>query len=415
MTTLIDRLLLQPCLRVFLLLIFFACIILFWPPLTGAAGTSVELPGAARVVLAKAGSLINEKNYKEAAKLIVTFQRQENSDRGCFAAEVYHVLGICYLLDNKPNLAITALDKAIASDPKHLPARLNRAKAGYETGQYRDAAEHFYAAYELAENKEPEHLYFAAVAYLLAKDHRKSIALFERLLQTNPDNFRLEWRENLVHALLEVKEEKLALPHIVILAETCQGDKQTQWWEILLNEYLQLDMHGEALALARKLTREYPAEAKWWRGLAHIHLFRNQYQPALSAMIILGYLVPLNAQEQRLVADLYLQLGVPGQAVATYQRLLREKSSPQLLQNVVVAFQQLGELEAAVTAIDTFGGDTLSPELLMQKGDLLYRLGKFAAAAEMYSQVAALDSKDKKRAVQMVQYARGQAVSAGLN
>ena len=210
------------------------------------------------------------------------------------------------------------------------------------------AAECFQASYEYMKEKNPELLYHAAVALLLGKDSLQSIVIFERLLAEYPEQFQLSWRENLVHALIDSDQEKKALPHIRLLAAQYTGDKQKKWQEVLLNEYLHLDMYAEALALATELSEKDPAEATWWRGLVHIHLYRNQYKPALTSLVVLSYLEPLKKQEQRLLADLYLQLGVPQQATPVYSEILKNDPSCRLLTNAVAALQMQGREEEAI-------------------------------------------------------------------
>ncbi len=397
------------CLRLIMCLI--GLIIALAPHRSPAEEAKNEIPSAALAILAKAGKLMNDKEYDKAIALLTDFQAAGKAggtdDQGRQHAEVHAALGSCYLLEDKFEQAARALELALQRDPRHIPARLNLAKAAYELGDYQKAAECFVKGYELAPDKNPEHLYFAAVAYLLAKENRKSLALFERLQAASGEKFPPEWRENMVHALLGAGEGRAALPHIIVLAEEYRGDKQTQWREILLHQYLQLDMLDKALALAERLSAQDPTEAKWWRTLVSIHLQQNRYQPALTALLIAGYLEPLSEQERRLAADLYLQLGVPGKAAPLYESLL-EKGGTQLLGNLVVALQQLGQTEQALAAFDTFG-QALTPELSMLKADLLYGLGKFPEAARFYTQAAGSGCREKGRALKMAEYAKGLA------
>lgn len=395
-----------------LIICLIGLIMTFAPHPSPAGEAENEMPSAARVILAKAGKLMNDKEYAKAIALLTDFQAAGKAGgtdgKGCLHAEVHAALGSCYLLENQFERAARALELALQQDPRHLSARLNLAKAAYELGDYPKAAECFMKAYELAPDKNPEHLYFAAVAYLLARENTRSLAMFERLLAASGGKMLPEWRENLVHALLGAGEGRAALPHIQALSEEYRGDKQTQWQEILLHQYLQLDMHDKALALAERLSVQDPAEAKWWRALVSIHLQHNRYQPALTALLIAGYLEPLSEQERRLAADLYLQLGVPGRAASLYETLL-ETESPQLLGNLVVALQQLGQGEKALAVLARFEPSALTPELSMLKADLLYGLGKFPEAARLYTQIAESASKDKGRALKMAEYARGLA------
>ncbi|MFH0784020.1 MAG: tetratricopeptide repeat protein [Pseudomonadota bacterium] len=401
-------------------LLLWMCIVILIISFTPEPGPAEEaknnLPNAAKLVLVKAGKLMNDKDYAKAIALLVNFQAQtgkaeEAESKGCLHAEVHAALGTCYLLDNKFQQAARALELALQKNPRHLSARLNLAKAAYELHDYWEAAESFTKAYEITPEKNPEHLYFAAVAYLLAKRNDRSIALFEQLLATHRDKFRPEWRENLVHALLAAGDNRRALPHIRELTETYRDAKQVQWQEILLQQYLQLEMDNEALALVDLLTSRTPTEPKWWRALVHLHLQHSRYQPALTALLVAGYLEPLSEQELRLTADLYLQLGVPRKAAPLYETILKEKNNPQLLANLLLALQQLGQSEQAMALLEKFAPTTMTPELSIQKADLLYGLGKYKDAAQLYRKTAesGVTGKQRDRALQMAEYARVQA------
>lgn len=382
-----------------------------------AAGKEkIELPAAAQAILAKAGKLIADKEYAAAAQVIVQFQKsappeeqRKDGDKGWFHAEVCHALGVCYLFQERYEEAAKALKLAIDGNPRHQGAQLNLGKAYYELGHHDKAAACFLAAYENGEDKNPEHLYFAAVARLLAKQYGQAIPLFERLLAEHHGKTQPEWRENLVHALLAAGEIRRALPHLETLAETSQGKKQRQWQELLLHQYLQLNLTDKALAYAEGLSAKVPTEVLWWRALTHLHLQQNRYKEALTCLLVTGYLDQLSPEEQRLTADLYLQLGVPRQAVPLYKGMIAAGSNQQLLANLLVALQQLGRSEEALETLDKLAPTPLSSELALQKADLLFTLGRYQEAASLYRKIAASASgKQRDRALQMVEHARAQ-------
>ncbi|MFN2354526.1 MAG: tetratricopeptide repeat protein [Desulfopila sp.] len=360
---------------------------------------------------------MNDKNYAGAIALLVDFQAQapsekagEKDKKGCLHAEVYQALGTCYLFDNKFKQAANAFERALQKNQNLLAARLNLAKSFYELEEYSKAAECFAKAYEQAPDKNPEYLYFSAVSHLLAKQNEKSITVFERLLAAYSSDFRPEWRENLVHALLAAGKHKRALPHIRNLAEVYSGEKQMQWQEILLHQYLQLDMEKEALGLANQLIAQNPTEPKWWRALVHIHLQQNRYQPALTGLLVTGFLDPLSEQELQLAADLYLQLGVPQKAAPLYETILNAKKSPRNLTNLVIALQQMDQAELALVTLERFSEGVMSQKMVMLKADLLYGLGNYTDAAQLYHKTAESgEGKQKDRALQMAKYAKLQA------
>lgn len=388
------------------------------PPFAVCAvkGEKVELPAAAQAILAKASKLIHDKEYDRAAQLIREFQKaappkadRKNTDKGWFHAEVYHALGVCCLLQERYDEAAKVLQLAVDSDPDHQGALLNLGKAYYELGQHDKAAGCFLAAYDSGADKNPEHLYFAAGARMLAKQYGQAIPLFERLLAEHRGKMQPEWRENLVHALLAGGENRRALPHLEILCETSQGKKQRQWQEFLLHQYLQLNMGDKALAYAEELCAKAVTEVLWWRALTHLHLQRNRYTEALTCLLVTGYLDTLTPEEQRLTADLYLQLGVPRQAVPLYKGMIAAGANQQLLANLLVALQQLGRTQEALETLDRLAPTPLSPELALHKADLLFTLGHYQEAAGLYRKIAATASgKQRDRALQMAEYARAQ-------
>jgi tetratricopeptide (TPR) repeat protein len=416
---------LRSCIRLSCLIVLFALFPIFISDRSLAGQPKADIPGAARVILVRAGKLMNDKNYAGAIALLVDFQAQapseksgEKDKKGCLHAEVYQALGTCYLFDNKFEQAAKTFERALQKNQNLLAARLNLAKSFYELHEYSKAAGCFAKGYEQAPDKNPEYLYFSAVSYLLAKQNEKSITVFEQLLAAHSSDFRPEWRENLVHALLAAGKHHRALPHIRNLAEVYSGTKQMQWQEILLHQYLQLDMEKEALGLASRLIDQNPTEPKWWRALVHIHLQQNRYQPALTGLLVTGFLDPLSEQELQLAADLYLQLGVPQKAAPLYETILNTKKSPRNLTNLVIALQQMDQAEQALATLDKFSEEKMPPKIAMLKADLLYGLGNYTDAARLYHKTAGSgEGKQKDRALQMAEYARAQAVHkrAGVN
>jgi len=403
--------------------ILFNLALAFFPFPGRAEANSSRLPFSVRVVLAKADRLMNNKNYDKAITLLTSFQTEtaaesakiprtatnkpEDKDRR--HVEIYYALGTCYLMQNDYRQAANILGQAVKHDASHLFSWLNLAKASYELRDYSQAADCFANAYDLSPDHNPEYLHYSAVAYLLAQQYQPSIAAFERLFAKHPEKIQPAWRENLVHALLSTGKTRRALPHIRQLAEQYRDEKQIQWQEILLQQYMQLDMRKEALAYADALAKQAPTEPKWWKALASIHLQSGKYQPALAAMLIDSFLEPLSEQESKLVADLYLQVGIPAKAADLYQVILQAKNTPQLLERLILALRRQGQTKEALAVLEKFDPTGKVENLLMQKADLLYELGKYRMAAEVYQKTAEKDSRQKNRALKMAQYAMLQA------
>lgn len=389
---------------------------ILWPAVTEAEPLwdPGDLPAAVRLVLGEAGELMNQQKYGPAIEKLLAFEARGRSagdgDRSPHAVYshpmIHFALGNAYLLQADAGAARNAFERAVARHPDWVPAWLNLAKAHYDLNAPGEAARCFYAAYEKGGHQNPEHLYLGAAALLMDRQYEASVARFDQLLAHHPDHMQPEWREHLVHALLSSDQPRRALPHIRLLARMYEGDKRIQWQEILLHQYMHLEMHAEALTLVRILVNEAPTLAKWWKAKAHLHLNTQSYAPALVAMTIYGFLSPLSRDEQRLLADLRLQLGIPGQAVPVYETLLAEGADKRLLQNLVTALRQVGRPDAALRHLEAYPDP--DSDLLMLRADLLYALEQYADAAEAYRRAAGRNTRQAGQAWLMAGYAAWQ-------
>ncbi|MBZ4658111.1 MAG: hypothetical protein JG766_34 [Desulfacinum sp.] len=389
-----------------------------WAAAGRAAQDPRHLPLPVRVVLSQVYPLMQKKDYSRAVERLLAFQARGGpappagtaDPKGYHHPEIYYTLGNCYLLQGRHPQAVAAYSQAVSRNPKHTYAWLNLAKAYYEGKSYAEAARCFERAYESSPERNPEHLYLAAAAQLMAGRHAQSIALFERLLAAHPQAVQPEWKEYLVHALLAANRPRRALPYIRQLAETYTGEKQMQWQEILLYQYVQLGMSAQALSLARTLTEKAPTTAKWWKALAHIQLNAGRNEEALAALIIYSFLTPLSREESQLLADLSLQVGIPRKAVPLYESCLREKRDKEVLQRLIYAYRRLGRSDAALARLDRFAPKPDDdPELLMLKAELLYDLKEYHRAAAVFRRAAQVEGNHAGRAWLMAGYAAWQA------
>jgi tetratricopeptide (TPR) repeat protein len=385
-------------------------------PCQGAAGTDrADLPMSVRVILSKAGALVKARQYDQAVAVLRAFQARGQASaaagtpdsKGYHHPQVYFALGTCLLMQQSYAAAAEAFEETVRQDPTHVNAWLNLAKAAYELADYPRAARCFAQAYDQDEEKKPEHLYYSAVAYQLAGQFEPCLAAFEKLFNEHAAAVQPAWRENFVQALLAAGRPRQALPLIRQLAEQSCGEKQTQWQEILLQQYLQLDMQAQARDYAVFLTCREPTRAKWWKALAHVDLQAGRYEQALVAMTAYSFLTPLDDRETKLLADLNLQLGIPVKAVPLYQAALAEKSDERLIHNLVLALQQLGRTDQALETLErlTRAGRDQKVELMMLRADLLYNLKRFEEAEAAYRRAAGHDSDKAGRAWLMAGYA----------
>jgi len=374
------------------------------------------LPLPAQLILAKVQPMIDAKEYPRAIKALKTFQARGGTvadpggadPRGYYHPEIQFCLGNCYLMSEQYKNASAAYQCTLDRDAGHTFAWLNLANAHYEMNQYANAGRCFKKAYETATGKKPEYLYYSAVAYLTADDYKQSISLFEKWFALHPDAIKLEWKEHMVHALLAAQQPRQALPYIRELAQAFTDEKQIQWQEMLLGQYMQLDMQREALDLAHTLTRQTPTLAKWRKALAHIQLNAGHYKDALVAMTIYSFLNPLSMDEKKLLADLNLQMSIPVKAAPLYEACLQEKPDKRTLQQLAIAYRQLGKPESALAAINAVDLTADDADIMLLKGELHYSLEQFEQAVEAYKKVARSKGLHAGRAWLMAGYAAWQ-------
>ena len=389
----------------FLFCILMAVMFCVIPYSCDAASRKAKLPHRARAVLYKAALLMNEKDYDKAIEVLSDFEalgkglKAGDFDPGGYHhARIYFTLGTCHMFKGEYRRAVEVLNRAVLKNPAHVSSWLNLAKARYELGEFVRAADCFENAYDRASEKNPKHLYYAATTLLMAKEGNASIDMFQKLFGAHPDAIQSEWREIYVQALLSADRAEQAIPHLRDLAENASNDKRVRWQEILLNQYMRLGRWKDAGEYAGSLTEQAPGRSAWWKALAHIYLKEGAYRDALASLTIREYLSPLSEREEKLVADLYLQLGIPAKAAPIYEATLVESNDNGMLQRLITALRQLGRPEEALAALTRYGKDDGGNDLLMVKADLLYELKRYKEAGDAYRAVAESRNREEPAA-----------------
>jgi len=361
------------------------------------------LPLGAGMCINKVESLIQKGKLQEAVTVLDEFKsKQKGLDSETADKKGYTHYYIDFLLGNTClmcseadtgkrtawiNRAVNAYEQAVEKKPDLAPAWLNLAKCHYDLDQMNKAAFAFVKGYEESPEKNANHLYYGAICYFQSNDHVRALKTFNRLIKQHPDAFSLAWRENYVSILFAMDKNKTALPHVEMLAKQFTGDKKKKWQEILLYQYLNLKMDKKALAYGKRLTQTDPTEPKWWKAVSHLYLNRNDMKNGLSHLLIYAYLTPPTREEQSLMADLYLSLGIPAQASVFYETILKEKEDLTKIKRIVQAYTAAHEPEKALAWIDRGLARKSDFGLLKQKAAFLYEMERYDKAASVYEQL----------------------------
>lgn len=364
-----------------------------------------DLPTPVRLVLAKIAPMMSAKEYAKAAAVLEPALAKAETRH----AELAFALGNCRMLGNDRGGAIKAYTEAVSLDPDHEHAWLNLAKAEYDSKQYREAGRCFAKGYGAEKNRHAENLYFSGAAYFMAGAYKEAIASFDRLFAAHPKSIKPEWREQYIHALIDGGQSKRALPLMRELVARSSGEQKARWQEVLLYQYVRLGMHAEASAFARELIDQQPSVARWWKALAHIELAANNYEDGLSALIGYSMVHPMNNQENGLLADLYLQAGIPAKAVPLYNRQLRDRGDGQTAQRLAMAYNQMDQPDKALEILNRYPNLENDPRLLMLRGEICYTLKRYTDAATSYRHAACLKGGHQGQSWLMAGYAAIQA------
>ncbi len=281
---------------------------------------------------------------------------------------------------------------------------LNLAVCRYDLGRMEAAAAAFLKGYGVSEEKYKKamHLYYGAVCYFQSggkKNQTKALQVFKKLIRLHPGEISFDWLESYLSMLFTLNQNKAALPYIRKLIEKFNVkkndknsaknndknstknsyEKRRKWQEILLYQYLHLNMEKSALKYARYLAKSDPVEPKWWKGLSHIYLNRNDLAKGLRSLIVYGFLTPLTRDEETLMADLYLSLNIPSMAVPYYEKILKEGFDREKARRLLHACLLSEQPEKALEWIDLLLEEKEDIVLLRQKEALdfqiQYRLG----------------------------------------
>ena len=383
--------------------ILFLSILLVFLPFTLIEAKEKELPLRTQIVLYKAQGLIEKKEYDKAIDLLIRFQEKgkglREEDRISKGYDNYMIdftIGNCYLLKKDYTDAVSFYRRSLKKKPSFYLAWVNLSRCYYELKRYKEAGDSFVRCYEIDPKKDPQYLYYGGICYLTDGRHKEAIRVLERLLEvTKGADLKTEWKEAISQAYLLGNYPRKALPFVEELSVETKGIRRKQWQEQRLHLYLTLEMEEKAFNYLNELIREDPLEPKWWKGLSHFYLKKNNYKGALVALTIKGLLEPLTEQEQRIAADLYISVDIPYEAVRLYKKMARKHLTPKMAYRIAQCYIRLHRPKDALLyiekAIEAKKDKDIS--LLMLKGELLYELERYRNAADTFEDVAKISLK----------------------
>ncbi|MFO7596770.1 MAG: tetratricopeptide repeat protein [Desulfocurvibacter africanus] len=316
------------------LLAFLLCLLL-----VPAGASAARLPPEARQALYKAQLLLDANKPMEAADEL---QGYTSSSAETPPAEVYLMLGVVHHKAGDRSKALTAFLRGHEKYPNNAPLCLNSAVALHEQGQYLPAGGLFERLHAIGASPDPQSLYHAGAAYYMGQDFASAARVMDRLLSL-PGTPKKDWTRLAVHSFIAAGDIKRA--------------------EAMLLKHLQTA----------------PDDATYWELLGKLNLDREKYAKATAALEVCYRLKEPSRQELERLADLYAYMQAPLRAALTLKRAYGPNADERQTLRMAALYAQAGRIDTAMRELErsALGG---SPELLLEKGKLLFQARRFAEA-----------------------------------
>ena len=199
-----------------------------------------------------------------------------------------------------------------------------------------------------------------------------------------------------------------ASPILEALVSGKHGEPAKEWFQALLNIYLDLDQEEKAERLIEQMMQRYGDQPETWKLCYQFETNRQNYKMAAVALTVYSYMKPLTREEAALLADLYAAIKVPLLACAYYEKAFASGASPEEYERLASAYLAAHRTGQARKLLTEAVKNEPTPNLWSLVGDLNYTEQDYEGAYYAFEESARLDPKDG-RAYLMMGYCALQA------
>ncbi len=334
----------------------------------GAGGSGGEatrdLSSRATRVLYEAQQLIDRKEYEKAGRILEKFIEEYPKQDHCFVE--FTLANAFYFTGNKEG-SLAHYRTAVRLDPAFGPAWVNLGQVAYDLKQYGLAAQALAEGFARAEaeEKNPDLLYYAAVAHILDGHPERASPILEALVSGR------------------------------------HGDPAREWFQALLNTYLDLNQEKKAENLIEQMMQRYGDQPETWKLFYQFEVNRQNYKTAAVALTVYSYLRPLSREEAALLADLYAAIKVPLLACAYYEEAFASGASPEEYERLASAYLSAHRTGQARRVLTGALKSEPTPNLWSLVGDLDYMEEDYEGAYYAFEESARLDPKEGRAYLMM--------------
>ncbi|MCJ2163384.1 MULTISPECIES: tetratricopeptide repeat protein [unclassified Pseudodesulfovibrio] len=284
---------------------------------------------------------IDDAHFADAVSVLREYMEQAEE---AIPPQAYLMLGGAQYRKGDREQAFKVFLKGLDAYPDNVELARNSAVACYELGRYADAGRLFEKTYALKSPPESVLLFHAGSAYYSGGEYAAAAKVMARLLAVDK-NPKKEWVRLAVHAHLEAKQFKRA--------------------ESMLHTYLASN----------------PDDAPYWQLLSKLHLDREEYAKAASALEICYRLGSPSSKELERLASLYVYVNAPLMASDALKRAYPGASDEEHAIRIAQLTASSGRTDEAVRQLSRFAP---SVSLAEEKGEILYRARRFKEAEQVF-------------------------------
>jgi tetratricopeptide (TPR) repeat protein len=313
--------------------------------------TVEDVPRKGRLALFKAQEKKNRDDFEGAAKELGKYvQKNENAH-----FLVHYNYGNTLLALDRPEEALLQYQAAVDKEPRFWQGWLNLGETAYNLEQYPRAAEAIMSGYRLSPERNPRLLYFAAAAYLMAKEPDRSKPLLEELVYTDREDPKLDWYRALIMACIELEDNEA-------------GQRA-----------------------ADRMLDVFPDRPDAWKLAFQFAASIQDYRRAAIAMTVKGYLEPLERNEMMMLGSLYTAIESPWTATGYYEEAIAIEAESTDFERLASVYIAAHEPQKALETLERALEEKPTPKLWSLLGDLYYMEQDYGKAYESYGRCYELD------------------------
>ncbi len=326
------------------------------PSFNDLQASKKPVPLRVRRVLFKTGQLMEQQAYDKAILVFQTYLKSHPAQDHYLLA--FNHANALTLAERKEE-AIDRFQAAVKMMPGYSPAWTNLGQVALELKMYPLAGEALTRGFAGSREKNPEILYYAAMAYIMAGRPVKAVPKLETLLTGD------------------------------------YGEPPIEWFQALLSVYIELNQPGNAEQLINNMLRHHGAGPQAWKLYGQFEINRQNYKNAVVALTISGYLKPLSREDIILLADLHAAIQVYDQACALYEQAMTMKQgTPEEYERLVSACLAAHRLDGASKMLTEALRLQPTSKLWSLQGDLFCMQKDFQKATHAFQECTRLDERN---------------------